>query len=67
MFRDVCPDNVYAALAKCEQDLVYRNRPRDKKIEDLKFIVHFVGDLHQLMHISRAKDKGGIATNKLRW
>jgi hypothetical protein len=25
----------------------------------LKFIVHFVGDLHQPMHISRAEDKGG--------
>jgi hypothetical protein len=25
----------------------------------LKFIVHFVGDLHQPMHVSRAADKGG--------
>jgi len=25
----------------------------------LKFIVHFVGDMHQPMHVSRAEDKGG--------
>jgi len=53
------PDNVYGALIKCEQELTYPGTPREKKIEDLKFIVHFVGDLHQPMHISRAEDKGG--------
>jgi hypothetical protein len=53
------PDNVYGALIKCEQDLIYQGTPREKKIEDLKFIVHFVGDIHQPMHISRAEDKGG--------
>jgi hypothetical protein len=57
--REMGNDNVYGALTRCEQDLLYKNTPRDKKIEDLKFIVHFVGDLHQPMHISRAEDRGG--------
>jgi hypothetical protein len=57
--RNMGPDNVYGALTSCERDLIYKGTPREKKIEDLKFIVHFVGDLHQPMHISRAEDKGG--------
>ncbi len=52
-------DNVYSALLKQEQLLKDNNTPRDKKIEALKFIVHFVGDLHQPMHISRSEDQGG--------
>ena len=52
-------DNVYNALEKCEQELVDKNTTRVQKTEALKFVVHFVGDLHQPMHISRAEDKGG--------
>ena len=29
------------------------------KVEALKFLVHFVGDIHQPLHVSHAKDKGG--------
>ena len=52
-------ENVYAALKKCEQELLSPVASREDKIKDLKFIVHFVGDLHQPMHISRAEDQGG--------
>jgi len=52
-------DNVYSALVKCEHDLTDKATTRAQKIAALKFIVHFVGDLHQPMHISRAEDKGG--------
>lgn len=51
--------NVYSAMLKQEQILADKNESKDKKIEALKFIVHFVGDLHQPMHISRAEDQGG--------
>lgn len=53
------PDNVYAALQKCERDLTDKATTKEQKAVALKFIVHFVGDLHQPMHISRAEDKGG--------
>jgi len=53
------PDNVYGALLNEEAALANPATPREAKIEALKFIVHFVGDLHQPMHISRAEDKGG--------
>ena len=52
-------DNVYSALLKLEHAVVDKATPREKKIEALKFIVHFVGDLHQPMHVSREEDKGG--------
>jgi len=53
------PDNVYGALLKNERDLTDKSTTKEQKIIALKFIVHFVGDLHQPMHISRAEDKGG--------
>lgn len=52
-------DNVYSALEKCEHALLDKSTTRIEKTEALKFVVHFVGDLHQPMHISRAEDKGG--------
>lgn len=52
-------ENVYTALLKAEHELAGKGGTRESKVEALKFIVHFVGDLHQPMHISRAEDKGG--------
>lgn len=57
--KDQPNDNVYTALIKCQQELSEVNTTTEKKAIALKFIVHFVGDLHQPMHISRAEDKGG--------
>lgn len=51
--------NVYSALINAEQTLKNRDTPRQQQVYALKFIMHFVGDLHQPMHISRAEDKGG--------
>lgn len=51
--------NVYSALVEQMQLITDKTAPREKKVEALKFIVHFVGDLHQPMHVSRAEDKGG--------
>jgi hypothetical protein len=33
--------------------------PDDKREEALKFLVHFVGDIHQPLHVSFARDRGG--------
>jgi len=51
--------NVYSALRQQEQILTDKSTTREQKAVALKFIVHFVGDLHQPMHVSRAEDKGG--------
>ncbi|HZE86420.1 MAG TPA: S1/P1 nuclease [Puia sp.] len=52
-------ENVYSALKKCEAELANPQASKDQKVIALKFIVHFVGDLHQPMHVSRAEDQGG--------
>lgn len=52
-------DNVYKALLKYEAELKSNDTPNEEKAIALKFIVHFIGDLHQPMHVSRAEDKGG--------
>lgn len=36
-----------------------RSKPKQQRIEALKFLVHFVADVHQPMHVSYAEDKGG--------
>jgi hypothetical protein len=53
------PDNVYGAILKCEHDLQRDTTTRANRIIALKFLVHFIGDCHQPMHLSKAEDKGG--------
>jgi hypothetical protein len=52
-------DCVIAELARAQKDLKNRNLSKTKRAEALKFIVHFVGDLHQPLHCSDNNDKGG--------
>ncbi len=52
-------ENVYSAILAQEKVLKDENSTREQKVNALKFLVHFIGDAHQPMHISRAEDKGG--------
>jgi hypothetical protein len=52
-------DNIYTAIMQCKKKLLDKTVTREQKTEALKFLVHFVGDAHQPMHVSRAEDKGG--------
>jgi hypothetical protein len=51
--------NVYSQLLRLIKELSNAATPQSQKLIDLKFLVHFVGDAHQPMHISRAEDRGG--------
>jgi len=51
--------NVYSAIINAVNELKNTNIPPSMKVETLKFLVHFVGDIHQPMHVSNAEDKGG--------
>lgn len=51
--------DVYTALLKEEAILANGNARREDRVNALKYVVHFVGDIHQPMHVSRAEDKGG--------
>jgi len=51
--------DVYTALVKEEGILADDKASREDRVNALKYVVHFVGDIHQPMHVSRSEDKGG--------
>jgi len=61
-------DCVIAELARARQELADAGRPAELRAESLKFIVHFVGDLHQPLHSIDNRDRGGndVRVNALR-
>lgn len=56
-----CPDGncVVAAINRNFLVLSDRRRPDAERREALKFLVHFVGDVHQPLHASDRPDRGG--------
>lgn len=57
--RNQPQDNVFKAVMANEKIISDAGASRDEKEKALKFIVHFIGDLHQPMHVSRREDLGG--------
>lgn len=43
--------------------LADRSAPRSARAEALRFVVHFVVDVHQPLHVGRAEDRGGNAVD----
>jgi hypothetical protein len=58
-FRHPPEGDVLEALARFERTLSDRGRPRAERADALRFVVHFVVDLHQPLHVGRASDRGG--------
>lgn len=50
---------VVGAIERYRAVLADRSKPRTERAEALKFIVHFVGDVHQPLHSGHRPDKGG--------
>lgn len=50
---------IFSAILSCEKQLASKSATTNQKRAALKFLIHFVGDAHQPMHVSRAEDKGG--------
>lgn len=55
-------DNVVAAIGEQAQIVGDRSASIDQRRQALKFVVHFVGDVHQPMHDGYARDRGGNST-----
>src|SRR5690606_28187667 len=51
--------DIITAIEQCTAVIRNRANPREQRAFYLKMLVHFIGDLHQPMHASRAEDKGG--------
>ena len=55
-------EQVVSSIAKYRDILKDTSRPKAERAEALKLLLHFVGDVHQPMHVSFKEDLGG---NKL--
>jgi hypothetical protein len=58
--RDCAKDDcVIAKIADLRKTLQNPNTPADQQREALMFVIHFLGDMHQPLHCSDNKDRGG--------
>lgn len=53
--------NVLQAIARFQRELVDPDLPSRQRAEALRFLAHFVADVHQPLHVGRAEDRGGNA------
>lgn|GEM_PF-114488 len=51
--------DVITAIRRYEGVLADRSASRRERATALKFLVHFVADVHQPLHVGRAEDRGG--------
>jgi len=52
-------DCIIAKLEQFAAQLSDQDLPDGQRLQALKFVVHFVGDLHQPLHVSDNDDRGG--------
>ena len=58
--RDCKRDNcVVAQIEKDAEVVADRSRSQDDRAEALRFLIHFVGDIHQPLHAANNHDSGG--------
>jgi hypothetical protein len=51
--------DLITALNKFEKVLISKSASEEERWQALAFYVHFVGDIHQPLHVGRGKDRGG--------
>jgi hypothetical protein len=58
---DECPTSEVCVLSAIEKDsqVLASSTDEDQKLEALKFLGHWVGDIHQPLHVSFEDDRGG--------
>ena len=56
-----CPNEacVVAKIEQFERVLTDRQASDRQRLEALKYLVHFIGDVHQPLHASKNQDRGG--------
>lgn len=51
--------DVVQAITRIMQELKTKNFSYDSELENLKYLVHLVADVHQPLHVGNGEDKGG--------
>ena len=52
-------ENLYTQIKAMAAQLKDKSLPQEKRQIALRFLIHFVGDLHQPLHVGREEDQGG--------
>jgi hypothetical protein len=52
-------ENLYTQIKAMTAQLKDKTLPQEKRQIALRFLIHFVGDLHQPLHVGREEDQGG--------
>jgi len=55
--------DVVEAIGRFTKVLQDPQSSQEQKVEALRFLVHFVGDVHQPLHVGRRADRGGNSIN----
>ncbi len=58
--------DIVQAIKLCKSKLKNSDTTMEEKAFYLRYLVHFIGDIHQPMHVGRAEDRGGNSI-KLKW
>jgi hypothetical protein len=58
-FRPPPEGDVLSAIERFRSELADKSLPAHERAAALKFLVHFVVDVHQPLHVGRAADRGG--------
>ena len=51
--------DVLVAVERYRRNLKNRSNSPVQRADALRFLIHFIGDLHQPLHVGRAEDRGG--------
>lgn len=58
--------DIVEAIGRMIVILKDKNQSKENKIQSLKFLIHFVGDIHQPLHVGKPGDRGGNDV-KVQW
>ncbi|MBC8303359.1 MAG: S1/P1 nuclease [Pelagibacterales bacterium] len=59
-------EDIVQAIKLCKNKLKSSDISKEEKAFYLRYLIHFIGDIHQPMHVGRAEDRGGNSI-KLQW
>ena len=57
--KDLPGKNLYTQIQEMIKELKNRSLPLKQRQIALRFLIHFIGDLHQPLHVGRPEDEGG--------
>jgi hypothetical protein len=56
-------ENLYTQIQEMMKELKDHSLDNEKRQVALRFLIHFIGDLHQPLHVGREEDQGGNKIN----